>query len=161
MQTDSHSTARGIIDASFVSELSVQEERLLMDHLRDCVVCQEYRNIGARTVSSLKGFSFEVDPDLNAKVFASLTARAQQLEATRPARKEMLPSFLAALAFTVIGSFVASRFASPLAAVFHVQQAQVQLGWLAFWVLPSLFLSMLVPVLPRLSGGWNRKGEAL
>jgi predicted anti-sigma-YlaC factor YlaD len=165
MQTDPHldphGAARSIIDTSFVSEVSVQEEEVLREHLRDCAECREYMTICSRSVSSLNGFSFSVDPALNAKVLALLAERVQQLEAKRPQRKKMLPSFLVALAFTVIGSFVVSRLASPVATVFHIQQTHAQTSWLAFWVLPSLFLSMLLPVLPRLSEGWNGKGEVL
>jgi len=162
MQTDRHEAMRRIIDKSFVRGESLQEEESLREHLRDCVECREYLSACSRTVTSLTGFSFEIDPGLNARVFASLAERAQQLEAKRPDRGRMLASFLIALALTVAGAFAASRFSSPVAAVFHMRPAEVQLGWLAFWVLPSLCLSLLFPVLPLLSEGWtNRKGRTL
>jgi len=162
MQTDIHGPIRRIIDTSFVSGVSGQDEEALRVHLLDCAECQEYMSASGRAVSSLRGFSFELDPGLNARVFASLAVRARELEAKRPGRRQMLSNFLIALALTIAGSFVAARFANPLAAVFHVRHAQVQFGWLAFWVLPSLCLSLLLPVLPRLSEGWmDRKGRVL
>ena len=162
MQTNSHGAARSLIDKSFVSGVSAQEEQALREHLRDCAECRDYMSASGRAVSSLRGFSFAVDPGLNARVLASLAVRARELEAKRPGRRQMLSNFLIALALTIAGSFVAARFANPLAAVFHVRHAQVQFGWLAFWVLPSLCLSLLLPVLPRLSEGWmDRKGSVL
>jgi hypothetical protein len=159
MQVDRHQEIRHIIDRSLVGATSSQEEQTLREHLRTCVVCQEYLNASHQAIAGLGGFSFEMNPDLHGKVLAALTLRAQQLETQSVQGRPMLWSYLAALVLTVAGSFTAARFSGVAGAVFHIEPEPLHIGLLALWIVPSLCFCLLFPILHRLSAGWmNEKG---
>jgi anti-sigma factor RsiW len=150
MNTDHHATMRSVIDKTLVGYATPQEEQSLREHLPTCAECQEYLSAGTRVIAGLGGFSFDVDPDLQAKVLWSLKLRAQQLEATQPSRRRMVWGCVAALLLLVTGSLIALQVGNLAAAFLSLQPTQVQRVWLALWVVPSLCFLLLFPVLPRL-----------
>jgi anti-sigma factor RsiW len=159
MHVDHHQEIRNIIDRSLVGTASLQEEQALREHLLTCSACQEYLNASHRAIAALAGFSFEVNPQLHGKVAAALTLRAQQLQANKIKQRPMWWSYVAALLLTVIGSLAAVQFSGLAVAIFHLEPAPWHVGLLALWIVPSLCLCLLFPVLHRLSAGrMNEKG---
>jgi hypothetical protein len=168
MQTDLHQSIRQLIDKSMASELASaaelapKEQQSLREHLHECAACQKYAEDSRRAIAALGGFSFPANPDLQAKVFAALAERAQQLEAAQPSRRRIVRTCVIALLLTVIGSFGAWHVGNPLAVVLHLEPAAAQAGVLALWVLPSLCFSLLLPVLLLLRArSTNAKGSVL
>ncbi len=86
MGSDGHERFRHMIDETLAGGIPVQEEQSLREHLQACAPCQEYLAASNRVIAGLGGFSFAVDPGLNAKVSASLsvTSAADQGHAARP-----------------------------------------------------------------------------
>jgi hypothetical protein len=69
---------------------------------------------------------------------------------------------LLALLLTAAGSFAASRLGSLAAPALHLDPAQMRFGLAAFWITPSLFICMLLLLLPTLHGSLsNKKGFSL
>jgi hypothetical protein len=66
---------------------------------------------------------------------------------------------LAAVVLTLGGSFVDLQFGDLIASAFDIQRAQAQLGLLAFWIVPSLCVLLLFPLLPLLSKAGTRREE--
>ena len=162
MQADLHNDMRQIIDKSLMGEASPQEQQELRKHLLACAACQKYASDSRRAIVSLQGFSFAADPALQAKVHASLDLRAQQLQAMQPGRRRILQVSIIALLLTIVGSFGALHVGSPLAALLHLEPAQMQTGVVALWVLPSLCFSLVLPVLLLLvARSTNAKGNVL
>jgi Putative zinc-finger len=151
MNIEDHKSFRHMIDESLAGAISAEREESLRDHLETCAPCQEYLSASNRVIAGLGGFSFEVDPTLNARVFASLKLRAQQVQAAQPSRLRWVLISLAAVVLTMGGSFVDLQFGRLLASVFDIQRRQVQLGLLDFWIVPSLCVLLLFPLLPLLS----------
>ena len=164
-QSDPHQAMRQIIDKSLVGEASPQEQQELRKHLLACAACQKYASDSRRAIVSLNGFSFApfaADPGLQAKVHASLDLRAEQLQATQPGRRSIVQVSILALVLTIVGSFGALRFGSPLAALLHLEPAQMQTGVVALWVLPSLCFSLVLPLVLLLSArSAKTKGSVL
>jgi anti-sigma factor RsiW len=160
MQVDGHQEIRHIIDRSLAGALSSQEEQALHQHLHTCIACQEYLNASRQAITALGGFSFEMNPELQGKVLAALTQRAQQLETRRVEQKPMLWSYLAAaLVLTIAGSFAAAQLSGLASSVFHLEPAQLHVGLVALWIVPSLCFCLLFPILHRLSAAWmSEKG---
>jgi hypothetical protein len=151
-----------MIDETLAAGVSIPEEQSLSEHLQSCVLCQEYLGAGTRVIDSLGGFSFEVDPTLHSKVSTSLRLRAQQLEATQPSRRRLGLVCILALVFTVAGSFMDLQFGGLIASLLDIPSLQVRQGLFAFWIVPSLCLLLLFPILPLLStAGTQRKERTL
>ncbi len=151
MRSDDHESFQHRIDETLAGGIALQEEESLREHLQSCAKCQEYLAASTRVIAGLGGFSFDVDPALQAKVFASISLRAQQIEGRRPTRTRMAWIFITALIFTAAGSFIDLQFGGLIAAVLDIQRTQMRHGLLTFWIVPSLCLLLLFPLLPLLS----------
>ncbi|WP_433968394.1 zf-HC2 domain-containing protein [Tunturiibacter gelidiferens] len=162
MNTDHHESFQHMIDESLAGSISAEREQSLREHLDTCAPCQEYLSASNRVIAGLGGFSFEVNPTLNARVFASLRLPAQQLQAAQPSRRRWVLISVAAVVLTMGGSFVDLQFGGLIASVFDMQRMQVRQGLLAFWIVPSLFIFLLFPLLPLLlKAGINREERTL
>ena len=147
MNIDHHEGFQRMIDESLAGTISAEKEQSLREHLAICVLCQEYLSVSDRVISGLSGFSFEVDPTLNARVLAALRLQAQQVRSAQPGRLQLMPrhivefkaraAFAVALSMSVVGSALVYQVAKFLAAPMHLDTAQVQAGVLVFWLLPS------------------------
>jgi anti-sigma factor RsiW len=163
MQTDSrHPSSCALIDKSLAGAASAQEEQSLREHLAACAPCAEHLEATRRVVAGLEGFSFELGPALDSKVHAAVALRAQQLDANRIRRRQMGWGGLLALLLTVLGSLGASRLGSLAAPALHLDPAQMRFGLAAFWITPSVFVCLLLLLLPTLHAGLgSRKGLSL
>ena len=162
MPTERHAAICQLIDKSLAGAASPAEEQAVRDHLTTCAACSVYLEASNRAIGGLDGFRFEVDPALESKVLASLTARARQLEASGHSRRRLWFGCLAAIALTVLGSIAALLLGGVAAPVIHVQPAQLQAGLTAFWILPSFFICLLFLLLPAsTSARANGKGISL
>jgi anti-sigma factor RsiW len=152
MNVDLHQKVRQIIDKSLLGELPVHEAQTLQEHVAICDRCREYLETSNRVVAGLGGFSFDVDPELQGKVMASLALRAEQLQSSaRPMPIGWI--YLAALLLTVGGSILFARCSSLLVGLFNLQPDALRAGVVALWIVPSLCFCLLFPVLHRLATG--------
>ena len=156
MISDDHESFQHRIDETLARGIAPGEEESLREHLRSCAQCRQYLTAGARVIAGLGGFSFDVDPALQAKVCASISLRAQQLEDGQPSRRRMAWICIAALILTAAGSFIDLQFGGLIASVLDVQRTQMRQGLLTFWIVPSLCLLLLFPILPLLSHAKER-----
>ena len=157
MQTNRHEQA-ALIGKLLAGTITPQEECSLREHLRECTACQQQMEVSRRAITGLGGFSFQVNPNLNAQVQNAITRKVRELEMQR-SKHRSLKTFAAALALTVIGSLLAWSFTGPLAGSLNITTNQLQLGLLFFWVAPSVLISLLILVAPRLTNGQlNREG---
>lgn len=153
MNIDNHENFRHLIDESLVGRLSAEREQSLRDHLDRCAACQEYVSANNRVIAGLGGFSFEVDPTLNARVLSSLR------RPTPPGRWRWALISVAAVVLALAGSFVDLRFGDLLASIFDIQSMPVRQGLLVFWIVPSLCVLLLFPLLPLLSKAGTHREE--
>ena len=152
MKTDPHATFRDVIDKTLAGGASPEEDPSLQEHLAACAQCQEYLSAGTRVIASLGGFSFDVDPGLEQKVLWSLIVRAQQLETARvssPANRVGLRWRPGVADDGLLRLLL--QFGNLVAAALNLPPMQVQRLLLLVWVIPSLCLSLLFPILPVLS----------
>ncbi|WP_353072278.1 zf-HC2 domain-containing protein [Tunturiibacter gelidiferens] len=161
MNIDDHESFQHMIDESLAGSISAEREQSLREHLASCGPCQGYLSANNRVIAGLGGFSFEVNPNLNARVFASLRLPAQQVQAAQPGRRRWALISVAAVVLTIGGSFVDLQFGGLIASVFDVQRMQVRQGLLAFWIVPSLCFLLLFPLLPLLSKAGTQREERI
>jgi hypothetical protein len=153
MKLDHHETFRHMIDENLAGGNSADREQSLRQHLDTCAPCQEYLDASNRVIAGLGGFSFEVDPTLNARVLSSLRRPA------RLGRRRWALISVAAVVLTMGGSFVDLRFGDLIASVFDIRRMPVRQGLLAFWIVPSLCVLLLFPLLPLLSKAGTHREE--
>ena len=78
MNIEHHDTFQRMIDESLAGVLPAEKEQSLREHLSTCDPCREYLSSSNRVIVSLSGFSFEVNPTLNARVLAALRLQAEE-----------------------------------------------------------------------------------
>ena len=147
MNIDHHESFQRMIDESLAGAISAEKEQSLREHLATCAPCQEYLSASNRVIAGLSGFSFEVNPTLNARVLAVLKLQAQQVRAAQPGGRGLIrqhnvqfkvwAAFAVALSMSIVGSALVYQVAKLLTVPMHFDTAQVQAGVLVFWLLPS------------------------
>ncbi|WP_263384527.1 zf-HC2 domain-containing protein [Granulicella arctica] len=148
MNIDHHETFQRMIDESLAGALSAENEQSLREHLSTCATCREYLSASNRIIAGLSGFSFEVNPTLNARVLVAL-----KLYNTGTMRQHSVPfknwaAFAVALSMSFVGSGLVYQMAERLAVPMHFVSAQVQAGVLVFWLLPSLCAALCLLAAP-------------
>ena len=78
MNIDHNDTFQRMIDESLAGVLSAEKEQSLREHLSTCATCREYLSASNRVIAGLSGFSFEVNPTLNARVLTALRLQAEE-----------------------------------------------------------------------------------
>jgi hypothetical protein len=147
MNIDHHEGFQRMIDESLAAPISAEKEQSLREHLATCAPCLEYLGASNRVIAGLSGFSFEVNPTLNARVLVALKLQAQQVRAAQPGRRRLMRqhnvqfkvwgAFAVALSMSIVGSALVYQVAKLLTVPMHFDTAQVQAGVLVFWLLPS------------------------
>ena len=159
---DHHESFQRMIDQTLAGAISAEKEQSLREHLSTCAPCKEYLSASKRVIAGLNGFSFEVNPTLNAKVLAALRLQMQPDRAPRPHRRRFIRpytvslkvwgAFAVALSMSIVGSALVYQVAKHLTVPIHFDNAQIQAGVLVFWLLPSIcaaFCLLAAPVEKR------------
>ena len=158
MILDHHERFQRMIDESLAGAISAEKEQSLREHLATCAPCLEYLSASNRVIAGLSGFSFELNPILNAKVLAALKLQAQQVRAAQPGRRRLMrqhnvpfkvwAAFAVALSMSIAGSALVYQVAKLLTVPMHFDTAQVQAGVLVFWLLPSFCAALCLLAAP-------------
>jgi len=157
MSAERHLDFEQRIDRSLAGAGTLEDERLVEEHVGSCAGCAEYLSAGRRAVAGLKGFSFEAGVGLNARVMAAVRERAEQMEA----RRRWVRLSVVALVLTVVGTVVDLQVGRWAAGFFGLSSIAVHHGLLALWIVPSFGLLVLFPLLPLLSAKGNGKGGTI
>jgi hypothetical protein len=143
MKMDHHESFQRMIDESLAGAISAEKEQSLREHLSTCATCNEYLSASNRVIAGLSGFSFEVNPAINAKVLAALRLQARQVSSAQPHRLQLMRQRIveykvgAAFAVALMLSLVGSAFVYEVATLLHFDTTQVRTDVLVFWLLPS------------------------
>jgi hypothetical protein len=163
MNIDQHDTFQRMIDESLAGVLSAEKEQSLRAHLSTCATCREYLSASKRVIAGLSGFSFEVNPTLNARVLAAVRLHAEEgrrilardngtmLQNRVPFKN--WAALAVALSMSFVGSGLVYQMAERLAVPMHFVSAQVQAGVLVFWLLPSLCAALCLLAAPSENRG--------
>ena len=157
MSAERHEDFEQRIDRSLAGAGTLEDERLVEEHVRSCSACAEYLSASRRAVAGLKGFSFEAGVGLNARVMAAVRERAEQMEA----RRRWVRLSVVALVLTVLGTVVDLQVGRWAAGFFGLPSIAVHHGLMALWIVPSFGLLLLFPVLPLLAAKRQEKGRSI
>jgi anti-sigma factor RsiW len=143
-----HQVFQRMIDESLAGQLSAERELSLSEHLATCAPCQEYLSASNRVIAGLGGFSFEVNPTLNAGVLAVLKLHHSEASRQHNVQFKVGAAFGVALCLSIAGSALVYQAARLLTAPMHFEAAQVQASVLVFWLLPSFCAALLLLAAP-------------
>jgi anti-sigma factor RsiW len=153
MILERHESFQRMIDESLAGAISADKEQSLREHLATCALCKEYLGASNRVIASLNGFSFEVNPNLNANVLAALRQQTRQPSRRRILLRHHVPlrvlaAFAGALSMSITGSVIVYQVAKLLTVPMQFDTAQVQAGVAVFWLLPSLCAALCLFAAP-------------
>ena len=138
---------RKLIDKSFVEEVSEGERQVIHDHIRDCDGCKRYVELTARTIRGLREFTFTSEPDSNAQILEILADHTATMR-QHNVQFRIWAAFAVALSMSFVGSALVYQMANRLAVPMHFDTAQVQVGVLVFWLLPSFCAALCLLAAP-------------
>ena len=153
MSSDQHEGFQRMIDESLAAAISAEKNQSLREHLATCVPCQEYLGASKRVIAALRGFSFEVNPTLNAGVLAALKLHHTGTKRQHTVRFRNWAAFTVALSMSFVGSALVYQMTRLLTVPMHFETARVQAGVIVFWLLPSFFAALRLLAPPGENGG--------
>ena len=153
MNIDHHQGFQRMIDESLAGAISAEKEQSLREHLSTCAPCKEYLSASNRVIAGLSGFSFEVNPTLNARVLVALKLHHTGTMRQHNVQFKAWAAFAVALSMSFVGSGLVYQMAERLAVPMHFVTAQVQAGVLVFWLLPSLCAALCLLAAPSENRG--------
>ena len=152
MPLEKHEKARFLLHRSLVEGISPDDRRWLEAHLGQCAECGRYADLSARAVRALDWFALEPDPAAALRVENVVRSRAEEMRSAESYAKSLWIGTGVALFLTFTGSAVAWRPLTWLASQWNLPSRVWQIGFVAFWLLPSLLLALLPLFRRRLMG---------
>jgi len=152
MPLENHERARLLLDRALVEGISVEDRRWLDSHTGQCAECSRYADLQARAVRALDAFAFEVDPAAVLRVENLVRSRAERMRSAESQERSLWIGTAVAILLTLAGSAVTWYPAAWLAAQWSLPSRAWQIGFAAFWWLPSLLLALLPLLRRRLMG---------
>ena len=117
------------------------------NHIRDCDGCKRYVELTARTIRGLREFTFTSEADSSAQVREILAHHTKAMR-QHNVQLKIWAAFAVALSMSIVGSALVYQVAKFLAAPMRFDNAQVQVGVLVFWLLPSLCAALCLLAAP-------------
>ena len=162
MPLENHEKARFLLHRSLVEGISPEDRRWLDAHVGQCAECSRYADLSARAVRALDWFALELDPAAARLVENVVRSRAEALRSAEAHAKSLWIGTAVAIFLTFAGSAVAWRTLASLASQWNLPSRVWQIGFAAFWLLPSLLLALLPLFRRRLLGeDSDSKGQTI
>ena len=152
MPLENHEKARSLLHRSLVEGISPEDRRWLDAHVGECAECGRYADRSARAVRALDWFALELDPAAALRVENIVRSRAEEMRSAESRAKSLWIGTGVAIVLTFTGSAVMWRTLASLASQWNLPSRVWQIGFAAFWWLPSLLLALLPLFRKRLLG---------
>ena len=152
MPLESHEKACFLFHRSLVEGISPQDRDWLDAHVGQCAECAQYADLSARAVRALDWFALEPDPAAALRVENAVRCRAERMRSAEAHSNSLWIGTAVAIFLTFTGSAVTWRPLAWLASQWNLPSRVWQIGFAAFWLLPSLLLAFLPLFRGRLLG---------
>jgi predicted anti-sigma-YlaC factor YlaD len=152
MPLENHEKARFLLHRSLVEVISREDRQWLDAHVGQCAECGRYADLSARAVRALDWFALELDPAAAVRVENIVRSRAEEMRSAEAHAKSLWIGTAVAIFLTFTGSAVTWRPLAWLASQWDIPSRVWQIGFAAFWFLPSLLLALLPLFRSRLLG---------
>jgi hypothetical protein len=162
MPLENHEKARFLLHRALVEGISPEDQCWLDAHVGQCAECGRYADLSARAVRALDWFALELDPAAALRVENVVRSRAEEMRSAEAHAKRLWIGTAVAIFLTFTGSAVTWHTLAWLASQWNLPSRVWQIGFVAFWLLPSLMLALL-PLFRRtlLGGHSDSKGQTI
>ena len=162
MPLENHEKARFLLHRSLVEGISPEDRHWLDAHVGQCAECGRYADLAARAARALDWFALEPDPAAALRVENVVRSRAEEMRSAESRAKSLWIGTAVAIFLTFTGSAVTWHTLAWLASQWNLPSRVWQIGFVAFWLLPSLMLALL-PLFRRtlLGGHSDSKGQTI
>ena len=162
MPLENHGKARFLLHRALVEGISLEDRRWLDAHVGECAECGRYADLSARAVRALDWFALELDPAAALRVENIVRSHAEEMRSAESRAKSLWIGTGIAIFLTFTGSAVTWRSLAALASQWNLPSRVWQIGFAAFWLLPSLMLALLPLFRRRLLGEHSdSKGQTI
>jgi len=143
MPLENHEKADFLVHRALVEGISPEDRQWLDAHVGQCAECGRYADLSARTVRALDWFALELDPAAALRVENVVRSRAEEMRSAEAHAKRLWIGTAVAIFLTFTGSAVTWHTLAWLASQWNLPSRVWQIGFVAFWLLPSLMLALL------------------
>jgi len=162
MPIENHEKARFLLHRALVEGISLEDRHWLDAHVGQCAECGGYAELSARAVRALDWFALELDPAAALRVENVVRSRAEEMKSAESHAKSLWLGTGVAIFLTVTGSAVTWHTLAWLAIQWDLPSRVWQIGFAAFWLLPSHLLALLPLFRRRLLGEHSdSKGQTI
>jgi hypothetical protein len=152
MPLENHEKARFLVARSLVEGISPEEQQWLDAHCEQCAECGQHADLSARAVRALDWFALELDPAAALRVEDAIRSRAEEMRSAEARARRLWIGTAVAIFLTFAGSAVTWSALERLAGEWNLPTRVWQIGFVAFWLLPSFLLALLPLFRGRLLG---------
>ncbi len=152
MPLENHEKARFLLHRALVEGISLEDRRWLDAHVGQCAECGRYADLSARAVRALDWFALELDPAAALRVENVVRSRAEEMRSAESHAKSLWIGTAVAIFLTFTGSAVTWRTLAWLASQWNLPSRVWQIGFVAFWLLPSLHARVAAAFSKKTSG---------
>jgi hypothetical protein len=152
MPFENHEKARFLLHRALAEGISLEERQWLDAHVRECAECGRHADLSARAVRALDWFALALDPAATLRVENLVRSRAEEMRSAEARTKSLWIGTAVGIFLTFAGSAVMWRPLGWLASQWNLPSPVWQIGFAAFWWLPSLLLAFLPLFRKRLLG---------
>ena len=162
MPFENHEKARFLLHRALVEGISLEDRRWLDAHVGECAECGRHADLSARAVRALDWFALELAPAAALRVENIVRSRAEEMRSAESQAKGLWIGTGVAIFLTFTGSAVTWHTLAWLASQWNLPSRVWQIGFAAFWLLPSLLLALLPLFRRRLLGEHSdSKGQTI
>ncbi len=161
-ENNNHEKARFLLHRALVEGISPEDRRRLDAHVGKCAECGRYADLSSRAVGALDWFALQPDPTAALRIENVVRSRAEEMRSAESHARSLWIGTGVAVFLTFTGSAVTWQTLAWLASEWNLPSRVWQIGFAAFWLLPSFLLALLPLFRRRLLGEhFDSKGQII
>jgi hypothetical protein len=146
---DEHDRAVDLISRREIEAVTEAEARWLESHLAVCEECASYELALSSAERAMRSFTVMASASLVESTRARVHARAAQLQERESRRFLIAISFAMGVVVSTLSAWAWWRVGGWMVARFSLPSSIVEPGLVLFWLLPAIFLGILLIAFPE------------
>jgi hypothetical protein len=149
MNGNEHGRAMDLLTQGDIEGIAENDARWLASHLAACEECASYELALSGAGRTMRSVTVMASAALVASTQARVHARAAQLRERESRRLLIAISFAMGVVFSTLSAWVWWKVGGWMVERFSLPSAIVEPGLVLFWLLPAIFLGILLVAFPE------------